>query len=60
MLEEGVGACSIPIKSPMERIEIYMCWASSTLDKLWRFEWYCSGGGAGIHSHVRQGRDFAG
>jgi hypothetical protein len=36
--------CVQPIKSPMFPVKIYHCWASSLLDRLWRFEWWCTAG----------------
>jgi len=55
--EEGEGAeepgCVQPIKSPMYPVKIYHCWASSVLDRLWRFEWWCTAGNTRIHQHAK-------
>ncbi len=53
-------ACVIPIKSPMIPLKLYHCWASSVLDRLWRFDWFCTVDNTPLHSHSKKGRDFGG
>jgi hypothetical protein len=49
-----------PVKTPIKRLELYDCWASSRLDRLWRYEWWCTNGGTDPHIHRKEGRDFGG
>ncbi len=49
-----------PIKSPMIPVKIYKCWASSILDRLWRFEWFSTVDNAPLHIKKKTGRDLSG
>lgn len=58
---------TLTIANHYKRVELYNCWASSRLDKLWRFDWFCVSnhnehfpGFGWPHVHSVLGRDFAG
>ncbi len=41
--------CMQPIKAPIRKLDIYNCWASSRLDRLWRFDWWSTHNGSPPH-----------
>jgi hypothetical protein len=53
--------CMIHIENKSAVIPLNNCWASSRLDRLWRFEWVCKDKSVDIfHRHFNEGHDFAG
>jgi len=53
------ATCATPIKNDFRPMDSQRCWASSRLDRLWRFDWMYLLMGELIRNH-NEGRDFAG
>jgi len=58
---------NLGIKDKLQEVDLLNCWASSRLDSLFRFEWFCKSNHdpslpaeVDEHSHKVEGRDFAG
>jgi len=50
----------LPIKNSKKKLEAFNCWASTRLDRLWRFDWWCTADSSPPHVHSLSGRDYAG
>ena len=57
---DRLNPCAVKIFNDFKKLEMYYCWASSRLDRLWRFDWWTTENNQHLHIKYSEGRDFAG